>query len=91
MAKTARPKRRFSGWVESDESILGMVAEHKGEMIEIPSPTGCVVIECELVNPPSSAGQKVYVFFDGEDLTDALKLLRDEAIHMRSKPMEPAR
>lgn len=90
MAKTARPKRRFSRWIESDDSILGMEAEYEGEMIEIPSPTGCVVIECELVNPPSSKGQKVYVFFEGDDLTDALKLLRDEAIHMRSKPMEVA-
>ena len=84
----ASPRRRFSGYRHSDDSILGMEAEYDGELIEIPAPRGTVVLECEIRSPKSSAGRTVYVFFTDKDLTDALKVLRDGAIYARSQPME---
>lgn len=84
----AKPRRRWSGWRASDESVLGIESEYAGEIIEIPCQRGTVVIECELYSPPSMKGRTVYVAFQDEDLTDALKVLRDAAIYARSKPME---
>lgn len=83
----ATPRRRFSGWRASDESILGMEAEHKGDLIEIPCPRGTVMFECEIRQPPSMKGRTVYVYFQDDDLTDALKVLRDAAIYARSQPL----
>ena len=45
-------------------------------------------IECEVVNPPSARGRKVYVFLDDQDVTDILRELREAAIRARSKTME---
>lgn len=84
----AAPRRRFSGWVASDDSPLGMEAEYEGDLIEIPSPRGIVTFECEIQQPPSLKGRTVYVFFQDADLTDALKVMRDGAIYARSQPME---
>lgn len=67
--------------------------EYKGELKVIPvreADTYALVFECEIMEPPSSKGKTIYVYFQDEDVTDALKALRDEAIKARSKPMEGA-
>jgi hypothetical protein len=44
---------------------------------------GWVVLECEVISPKSSEGKTVYAYFDPQDVTDALLLLRDAAIRSR--------
>lgn len=53
----------------------------------IPSPPGHLVIECEVVRPPSSKGRTVYVHFDPEDVTRLVKEARSAAIAARSKTL----
>ena len=48
-----------------------------------------LAIECEVVNPPSSEGRTVYVFFDDEDVTKVLLELRSAAIRRASAPSLP--
>lgn len=43
-----------------------------------------------LYGPPGSKGRTIYVYFQGDDVTDVLKILRDEAIRVRSQPLEAA-
>lgn len=44
-----------------------------------------VVLECEIVQPQSSAGRTVYVFFDPKTVTETLLIMRDAAIYARNK------
>lgn len=82
----AKPRRFLSG-ITSD-----LEAEYQGELKLIYArEAGTLVFECEIMNPPSSKGRTVYVYFMDEDLTDALKAMRDEAIRARSQPMEAGR
>lgn len=79
----ATPRRYLSG-ITSD-----LDAEYRGELKLIYSrEAGTLGFECEIQHPPSSKGRTIYVWFSDEDLTDALKAMRDEAIRARSKPME---
>jgi len=79
----ARPRRDLTGFTEDLE------AERNGEMRLIyAGEPGTLIFECEIMHPPSSKGRTIYVYFGGDDLTDALKAMRDEAIRVRSQPME---
>lgn len=80
-------RRQLSGFRYDEKEIL--VSERKGELIEIPCQKGTVMFECEIQQPKSMKGRTVYVYFQDEDLTDALKVLRDAAIYARSQPMDP--
>jgi hypothetical protein len=79
----AKPRRHLS-----DINYDTMESEHKGPLKEVYSQDGMVIIECEVQQPPSMKGRTVYVWFQDDDLLDVLKLLRDEAINVRSKAME---
>jgi hypothetical protein len=80
----AKPRRDLTGFTADLESV------YDGDMRTISAPPGTVVLECAMEGPPSMKGRTVYVVFEGEDLTDALKLLRDEAIRARAQPLSAA-
>lgn len=50
-------------------------------------PSDTLILECEVIEPPSSRGRKVMVWLDPEDVTKVLLLARESAIAARSKPM----
>ena len=80
----AKP-RRFLSRITPD-----FEADYRGDLrIIYGEEPGTVVFECEVMNPRSSRGRTIYVYFQADDLTDAMKVLRDEAIRLRSKPMVP--
>lgn len=71
------------------DDYLDFEAEYHGELKLIYSrEAGTLGFECEIQHPPSSKGRTIYVWFSGEDLTDALKALRDEAIRARAQPLQ---
>jgi hypothetical protein len=79
----AKPRRFLSG-ITSD-----LEAEYQGELkLALAREPGTIIFECEIMYPPSSKGRTIYVYFGGEDLTDGLKAMRDEAIRVRSIPLE---
>lgn len=77
----ASPRRHLSA-ITAD-----LEGEYNGELKTIPAEAGTLVFECEIRHPPSSEGRTIYVFFQGADLVEAMKLLKAEAIRARSKPM----
>lgn len=80
----AKPRRFLSG-ISAD-----LEGEYHGDIKTLYGPPGTIVIECEIQQPPSSKGRTIYVYFQGDDVTDVLKILRDEAIRVRSQPLEAA-
>lgn len=60
---------------------------YDGELRIIPADGDYLVIECEIVRPPSSAGRTIYVFFDVEETVKLLAEAKHAAIRARSKPM----
>lgn len=61
-----------------------------GELRTIPARDHMLVIECEVVNPPSSTGRTVYVFFNVEEVPKLIAEARSAAIRARSQPMSSA-
>jgi hypothetical protein len=55
----------------------------------LPSDTGELVIECEIVGPKSMTGRTVYVRVPSEQLPAVLKAARRTAIQARSRPLSP--
>lgn len=53
----------------------------------LPSDQNSVVIECEVVQPPSMEGRTIYVHLRDEEIEHFLKEFRDAAISRRSRPM----
>ena len=49
-----------------------------------------VGIECEVFEPRSAVGRTVHVWFDQEEGAALLRLVREQQIGARSKPMSPA-
>lgn len=78
----AQPRRYLSG-ITAD-----LEGEYRGELKLIyAADPGTLGFECEIHHPPSSKGRTVYVWFSDDDLVDALKAMRDEAIRARSQTM----
>lgn len=78
----AKPKRHLSG-IDSD-----FAASYDGDLrIIYGREPGTILFECEVQQPPSMKGRTIYVYFQDADLTDAMKVLKAEAIRARSKPM----
>lgn len=93
MSLTARPKRHMTDtdWNFADifdkETMRG-TGDLKVQSIydrEEERHDG-IVIECEIMNPPSSKGKTIYVFFNAEDVTKALLEFRSSARLARSQP-----
>jgi hypothetical protein len=59
---------------------LGLKDQH---LRTIGAEKGWVVLECEIISPPSSEGKTVYAFFDPDDVTAALLEFRDAARRAR--------
>lgn len=79
----AKPRRHLSGINENFE------AAHGGDLKVIyGQEPGTLIFECEIQQPRSSKGRTIYVYFQDDDLTDAMKLLKAEAIRARSKPIK---
>lgn len=86
MALTARPKHHMTDtdWNFADifdaDSMLGTgdlkvmgIYDRENKRHD------GLVIECEMVNPPSSKGKTIYVHFSADDVTKALLVFRDSA------------
>lgn len=58
-----------------------------GELRIIPADGDNLVIECEVANPPSSAGRTVYVVFDVEETVKLLMEAKHAALRARSTPL----
>ena len=57
---------------------------YSDEVKTVPQPGGGFWIECEITQPPSSAGRNIDVFIDPETVTSLLLAARDEARRARS-------
>lgn len=74
--------RREGRPVESDLGNLRPINWHPG--------AEGIIIDCEIVQPPSMVGRTVSVHIRGEEVEWLLKELRDVAIARRAQPMEGA-
>lgn len=84
----AKPRRYISGFKLGNGDAV-FETEFGGDLKVIyGQEPGTVIFECEVMQPKSSRGRTIYVYFQENDLTDAMKLLRSEAIRARSQPME---
>lgn len=81
-----RPKVRRRWRFVDENDPLGHESE---ELVTMPynNPDG-LIIECEVVQPPSQVGRTVYVLLDTPDLvTHLLREAKAAAIRTRSRPM----
>lgn len=60
-------------------------------VLVVPSDTKELVLECEVISPPSAIGRTVYLKVSSEQLPAVLKAARDAAILERSQPMSKER
>lgn len=67
---------------------LWQLSGNEEELRVVPAPPGHLVIECEVISPPSSARRTVYVHFTPENVTRLVREARSAAIQARNTPMD---
>lgn len=92
MSLVGRPARYMVGMGAAFHSILHPERPYRepdrGELKPIAPGGDFIMVECEMINPPSMEGRKMWLALYDDDVTDLLLVLRERAIQRRSQSMK---